>query len=843
MAKGQHGAERQRQHGQTVAQLGLSDATALLACKDPDELLRVAHELALRAVLYDPVPRPRLAFLYQLRSDGWLRLSHLQGISAARLAPYRLVAPDSSLPVAESVREGRPVFSVLKGDAVSYSGGERRARPATYATFPLHHDSGCLGAVIFCLPAALSPEAQRPEADEFARLESIATLLGHRLYFFNQSPGERSPAASGNSGRQEAGHSKLSATPLGPRRRGPLVDSPSRLESAVGSEQNYVRSDLDPMVEMALSNAGVGSFDWDFASGRLVYDELMCRMSGIEPAMFDGRIETFFEILHPEDVSRVWRAVTASHRTGSYKADYRIILPNGANRHIRAESRVVFTPQGKPAGMIGIARDRTEEVERSERGQRRRDFVLQVTQAFTAAASTEDIVSVMTDTVMPAIPGDMLAMFLRGPEGDIRLAGTYGYSEGEVNRLLEILREVGVSGVGLRAVADGRPLFLANREQYVEAIPDERLTPSPDQKSWLVMPLAAADGLLGFCLLTYRTAQPFNTDDQILATGIGSILAQSLARTRLFDERRAQLTELQRMMLPERLPDLPGLEIAVAYRPGSEGLMVGGDWYDALVMPDGTVSVVIGDVQGHSAQAAAVMGQLRTVMRTCAAEGHRLSDLMARSNHFLNQMDTDLFATCAIVEIDVEANRVQMVRAGHPYPLLVNTEGRVIEAEGPGGMPLGCFPDDDYPVCDIQLDEGDTMLLFTDGLVENTGYGYSYAVAELTERLGALAADPRHLNGTSQSHLTETAEEIITPTVARPKLDDVAVLLVRRTGAQVRATEAPDAGLSPEAKHTAATGQNTELGRGDNGSGERGAPNGRGSAPSAPDTGWDAIAG
>lgn len=793
MARGQHGAESWRQHPQATGPselpdaVGLREAVELLACADPQKLLTAAQSLAVQATYPTPSHGPLQAFLYQLRPDGWLQLTHKKSTRDDQISPYRLLAPDAHLPVAQAVREEEAVFAVLdEAEAPPpCPRGSRRGRLSTYAAFPLLLEDTLLGAVIFHLPLQLRAETQRPGSEVYTRLESVATLTAHRLRLLNQRHGHTDtwPGRFRTRGQHGQGATPSGASPKPVRHRGPLGGFPSRLESLVGQTPGQRRSNLDPMVEMALSNAEVGSFDWDFASGRLVWDELLCQICGIDPHTFDGRIETFYRQVHPEDLPLISDALAESYRTGFYAADYRILLPeDGRVRHMRAESRVVFTPQGEPVGMIGIGRDRTEEVRRAKQRTLRRDFVLEVTQAFTAAASTEEIISVMTDTVMPAVPAQKMAIFLAStPHRDVRLIGSYGYTEEQEAKLRRNVAEVSKTGEALAHVKGGEPLFLENREQFLEALPDPLLSPPSHEQSWLVMPLATAEGLLGGCVLTYDKPQIFDADAQILATGIGSILAQSLARTQMFDERRSQLTDLQRMMLPERLPDLPGLDVAAAYHPASESLMVGGDWYDALVMPDGTVSVVIGDVQGHSAQAAAVMGQLRTVMQTHAGEGHRLSGLLERGNRFLHQMDTDLFATCVIVEIDMNSRRAQVARAGHPLPIVVDREGRAREIDAPGGMPLGCFPNDAYPVHDFELDQDDTLLLFTDGLVENTGHQYDEAVDELIERLSYWIADPHRVSGTRQEDLERAAEDLIMPAEVRSKLDDVAVILVRRS--------------------------------------------------------------
>ena len=111
---------------------------------------------------------------------------------------------------------------------------------------------------------------------------------------------------------------------------------------------------------------------------------------------------------------------------------------------------------------------------------------------------------------------------------------------------------------------------------------------------------------------------------------------------------------LQRSLLPRRLPALPGGRAEARYLPARRGLQVGGDWYDVIALSESKVALVIGDVQGHSAGAATIMGQMRTAVRAYAVEGHPPDVVVAHANRLLVGMETDLFATCCYVELDME---------------------------------------------------------------------------------------------------------------------------------------------------------------------------------------------
>ncbi|MEU6999724.1 SpoIIE family protein phosphatase [Nonomuraea sp. NPDC046570] len=696
-----------------ISGAGGAVAVELLSSADPGALLSAATGAGLADLGVDG------GLLYLQQDDGWLRLAAQEG---SDLEAFQMIPPDAKLPVIEAIREQRHVYAA-PGDRdgspdAALDEAEAGRTAVEYATLPLSLDGRCLGI----LQVRLRDPRPLTESDRLS-LTAVASLCAHRLdHLLSQ--------------RQDA----LPSSQLDQAMR--LIRSRSRAAR----------------LELAMSSAEIGSFDWDFTSGRLVWDERICRLMGIEPEDFNGRSETFFEAVHPDDRAMVEDAVRLSYTTGRYHLTHRIVRPDGAVRWMESEARVYRDAARRPQGMIGVVQDRTRDRQREAREQARRDFVLDLTRSFAAALSTEDVVDVMEHRVLPALGGSDLAIYMV-ESGRLRLVESRGFDTETLPELRDAARE---------------PRFLTSRQDYLAAFPGS--SPAPRHRAWAFLPLATADGTVGACVIGFDRPRTFPSGDQVTYAGVAGILAQSLDRAMMFDKSRRQMTELQRLMLPKRLPEVPGLQIASRYLPGSEGLQVGGDWYDVISMPDGRIVLVIGDVQGHSAQAAAVMGQLRTAMRAHAAEGHGVADLMLRGNQSLCDLDTELFATCCIIEVDLAADTLWMVRAGHPYPLLLEDGGRVRELESAGGMPLGCFAVAQYPVVKEALPKGGTLLLYTDGLVEKRGQDYDEAVAELSRRLTRGGS-----GWGSQADLDELADQIVAPVASQPQRDDIAMLLLRRT--------------------------------------------------------------
>ncbi|MGV9572175.1 SpoIIE family protein phosphatase, partial [Streptomyces nigra] len=264
-----------------------------------------------------------------------------------------------------------------------------------------------------------------------------------------------------------------------------------------------------------------------------------------------------------------------------------------------------------------------------------------------------------------------------------------------------------------------------------------------------------------------------DSGERALLTASAGLAGQALLRARAFDAEHELVGMLQRQLLPRRLPRLPGAEAVARYLPTTAGLEVGGDWYDVIPLPDHRVALVIGDVQGHSAAAATLMGQMRTALRAYAAEGHPPDVVVHHANRLLMDMETDLFATCCYVEVDLEEGSAWCVRAGHPPPVLRHPDGGTEVAEADGGPPLGVLREAVFPMSPLRLRPGTVLALTTDGLVESADADIDTGIERLAAALSA--ADPAHLGLVADGLL-----------VGAHRDDDIALLLMRYDGMAVR---------------------------------------------------------
>lgn len=284
----------------------------------------------------------------------------------------------------------------------------------------------------------------------------------------------------------------------------------------------------------------------------------------------------------------------------------------------------------------------------------------------------------------------------------------------------------------------------------------------------LVVPLRARDRVLGVMCLVVGPGAAFSEDDVVTAAHIGHRAGLGLDNVRLYAREREAALTLQRSLLPE-IPDLPGLDVAAAYIPALRRAQVGGDWFDVLALPDGAVGLAVGDVVGHDLNAAASMGQLRSVLRSYAWAGDPAAAVVGRLDELVRGLGMADIATC--VYLRLEDGAAHYTRAGHPPPLLRAPDGEVAWLDAGLTTPVG-IPTLGRPIEEgrVLLEPGATLVIYTDGLVERRD-------RSLREGMDALGAELRGLA------VDASAEQVCSALLARfveeDQEDDVCLLVVR----------------------------------------------------------------
>jgi|GEM_PF-2418185 len=287
-----------------------------------------------------------------------------------------------------------------------------------------------------------------------------------------------------------------------------------------------------------------------------------------------------------------------------------------------------------------------------------------------------------------------------------------------------------------------------------------------------VLPLRARGHTLGALTVAALPARPGTRGiSGALAREIAARAAVAIDNALLYDRERHVSHTLQLGLLGGELPDLPGMAIAAAYHPGTVLLEVGGDWYDAFPLPGGGLGLVVGDVVGHGLEAALAMGQLRGAVRALAA-AHGPAALLAQLDEVVATMAGADMTTIAYVAIDPATGAMRYACAGHPPPLLVAADGAPRLLWEGRSAPLGAAPPGSRTETGDVLGDGETLVLYTDGLVERRRATIDAGLARLM-----LAADrgprvPRAL----VDHLCRVMLE------GDRQDDDVCVLALRRGG-------------------------------------------------------------
>jgi PAS domain S-box-containing protein len=282
----------------------------------------------------------------------------------------------------------------------------------------------------------------------------------------------------------------------------------------------------------------------------------------------------------------------------------------------------------------------------------------------------------------------------------------------------------------------------------------------PDIEYRIVRPDGAERVLLGKAKLSVGTnGEPLRM--------IGTV--QDVTESKVAEREHRIAETLQRSLLPDRLPEIPGVLLAARYVPATSDMEIGGDWYDVVQLADGRVGLAIGDVAGHGLRAASTMGQMRMALRVCALEERSPTRVVTRLRHLAHGLLDADFATLVYLVFDPDSGTVRFANAGHPPPLIVRGPEGASYLEGGLGPPLGAvgFPDRHLDVT-YQLAAGSTLFLFTDGLVERRGA----TIRDGLDRLKTLVT-------ASDEDLEAMCDQLLIAMVGDDVSDDVALLALR----------------------------------------------------------------
>jgi PAS domain S-box-containing protein len=534
----------------------------------------------------------------------------------------------------------------------------------------------------------------------------------------------------------------------------PLTNSAGQTVGIVGisedvTEQRLLEQRADDLTErlaLALEAGGFGTWRWDMATGVVEWDARLQELYGMAAGEFDGTYDAYVALLHPDDAAGTLERVQEAIRTKSaYVVEHRVVWPDGSVHWVQGKGRVTLDEAGEVTGTIGCTADVTEamrvaiEQEHSraaavaaaetERVSRERlQFLGEINDALSRSNDEHQLMRNVTRTAVPRL-GDWCVIFVLPETGDadpeVEIAHVDPAMVAYAQELQHRFPYDANATTGIPAVIrSGRSELHPEIDEQVLLDADatgeaQEVVRSLGLGSAIAVPLVKRGRVIGAMQFVNSVSSRSYTDaDLALAEAVAARIASALTNFRLTEHQRMIATTLQASLLPDSLPEIPDLEIAVRYWASGEGTQVGGDFYDVFEVDDGW-AVVIGDVCGTGPAAASLTGLVRHTIRAIAWQNAPHDEVLRQVNTAILRSGRATFCTSLFATMTRRGPgfSFEMASGGHPLPILVRTGGGT-EAVGTPGTLLGVYADPRTFTVSTELDPGDTIVLYTDGITD-----------------------------------------------------------------------------------------------------------------------------
>ncbi|GAB3660808.1 hypothetical protein GCM10027589_22680 [Actinocorallia lasiicapitis] len=447
-------------------------------------------------------------------------------------------------------------------------------------------------------------------------------------------------------------------------------------------------------------------------------------------------------VVHEEDRPRVeaeWLQCLDDNRT--FSISYRVKTRTSAYRQY--EVRAVPIKRGtRVVEWVGANTDVTGQREADEMRGRlteqlsaaalRTARLQQATSMLAEALTVGQVVSVITEVGRSAIGADRSSVALLDDDKlkltIINPGGSAG-QEGEK----PVTFPVSAATVMSMAVRESRP-FLAGTPEYLRRhlVSDEaeNFLGTAEERAWVGLPLLMAGSAIGALRFAFTRPREITEEERVFLEALAGQCALALGRATLYEQEHKTAETLQRSLLPDTLPQVQDVQLAARYHPATRHVQVGGDWYDAFRLADDRLAVVVGDVMGKGVLAASVMGRVRNALRALALNDPRPAAVLAGLDRvFSATEDEEQFTTLAYAVLNPESGSFVVSNAGHPPALVIAADGSVSLGLGEPGTPLG-WPSQRQQASFL-VEPGNTVVFYSDGLVENRRRGVDAGLDEL----------------------------------------------------------------------------------------------------------------
>jgi PAS domain S-box-containing protein len=558
---------------------------------------------------------------------------------------------------------------------------------------------------------------------------------------------------------------------------------PDVLRSKVGVfvdlyEKNVALAESEERFRTAFANAPIGIGLLDLDGSFLDVNRALCGLLGYSPMDLLGKRP--WELAHSRERSeeqKGFRAMMNGESTG-FQAERRLRHKDGHFVYGLVSLSLAHDAEGSPRGGIWQVADITErrraEIERSERMREQAarteaeavaetiQKIQRITDAALEHLAMDDLLHELTVHLADIFDVDLAAILLLDQgEEHLTVGAAYGIAT-LPDEPLQVPFDGTLAG---RIVAERQPAVPEPGEHYAVA----PLLDGKRVNAMLGVPLIVEGRVNGVIEVGTLRERQFTRQEESLLQLIADRAALAIEHARLYQRELGIVETLQRSLLPERLPQVPGLLTAAKYMPGGQGADVGGDWYDAIPLDGGRLGLAMGDVVGHGIGAAALMGQLRNALRAYALDGASPGVVVEKLDRMVQSLEAGRMATLLYMVIEPDLGSITLASAGHLPPLVLRPDGEAIYLEGGRTLPLGVMPSIEYPEAHFELEAGSTLVMYTDGLVEERGASIDAGLDLLKQAVADGPDSPEAL-----------CDHVVARLLAnRPATDDIAVLAVR----------------------------------------------------------------
>ena len=532
-----------------------------------------------------------------------------------------------------------------------------------------------------------------------------------------------------------------------------ITDQQARGEAVRRSDERY-RSLVKAGAQVVWVTTPLGEIAEDAPEWRWITGQS-------EEAYRDGG---WLAAVHPEDaerVSRDWQDCIAARK--NFDCRYRVRTRTGSYRHYDVRA-VPIERDGQVVEWIGACTDVTAQREAEEMRGRlteqlsaaalRTARLQQATSMLAEALSVDKVVEVITEVGRSAIGAERSAVAMLNSERQrLRTINATGLPD-EFGSATTGEIPLDTPSVMTAAITARRPVLLESQDalrRYFEAEVDPTMfLTNTDEQAWVGLPLLSSGQALGALRFSFTRPRTITEEERVFLEALAGQCAMALERASLFEREHNTAETLQRSLLPDTLPKVPGIVLGAKYLPVTRNMEIGGDWYDAFQLPDGKLAVAAGDVMGKGLTAAAGMGRVRNALRALALTDPRPAAVLAGLDRlFIATEAEEQVTTVAYLVVDPETGEGMAGNAGHLPPLLLSDGAPPRLDETEAGTPLGwASPRRQYA---FALPPGNTAVLYSDGLVENRRRGLDAGLDELVavaaQAPAGVLEDPERLLG------------------------------------------------------------------------------------------------